>query len=358
MTIIEARPTRPPALLPGGSLEADHQALRSNAAILDLSDVGFVHVGGAAATAEVQALFTRDIEFLTPERSITGLLLDSDGRPVDVVSCFMDADGDGVVLRTGFGAGPTVVAHVRANVADNVSVTELDVSALGIEGPYAWSAIGEVLDPDLASLPFEAVLPITWEDHELVFSRTGVTGEYGYQLSGSHEAIAALRERFGASAEPVGRGVVELAMLEVRQPLLARELVDGAGVIEAGLQWLVDITKPAFLGREALLASLDEATSATIGGQLDDPGGLDDAGSSADLLDGAEVVVGDEVIGHVVWAAQSPSRGATVALSRVRPELAASGLALAVRLADGRVLPYTTLSSPYVIPASWSVPIL
>ncbi|HKY14941.1 MAG TPA: glycine cleavage T C-terminal barrel domain-containing protein [Microthrixaceae bacterium] len=329
------------------SLEADYDVLRSSAALINLSDVGLVRVEGSGAHDLVQHLLSRDIEFLTPERSITGLLLTEDGTAVDMVSCIVDDDG--LVLRTGFGTGRRVADHLEAHATPETVVELLDLEILGVEGPYAWSAIGEVLDPDIASLPFESVLPLGWGDHEITFSRIGVTGEYGYQLCGTTAAIGELREALTGPAVPIGRAAVEVAMLEVRQPLLSRELADGADVLTAGLQWLLDLSKPEFLGREAVVEGHRAGQShRTIGIEVDAP---------ADGLEGCDLVVDDHRVGTVVWAVRSPQREGALALARIRAELAASGLELAVATNDGSSTA-RTLSSPYVVPASWGVPIL
>ncbi len=329
------------------SLESDYETLRSAAALLDLSDVGLIRLTGEGAHELAQRLFTRDIEFLTPERSITGLLLTEDAHVIDVVSCFVDDRG--IVLRTSFGSAERVQAHISAAATEGTVVERLDMALIGVEGPYAWSVIGEVLDPDLASLPFESVVALSWRGHEVVFSRTGVTGEYGYQMFGDPVGIEELRSELSVSAQPIGREAVEIAMLEVRQPLLSEELMDGADVLTAGLQWLVDPTKESFQGKEPLLALFEGGIRrSTIGARL---AGLHDS------LRGNRVLVGGEEVGEVVWTVPAPGRDHTWVLARVRTELTASGLDLDVETPAGPQ-PVRTLSSPYVVPTSWGVPIL
>lgn len=343
-------PAPAPAPAPGGIDEADrgYRALREGAAVVDLDGVGLLHVGGPGAHDHVQSVVARDIEFLSPEQSMSTLVLDAGGRPVDVVVC--TPTGDGVEIRTGFGAGDAVAALLRADAPGGVEVRDLGAESrlVGIEGPYAWSIVGKMIDPSLPSLPFESVVSLTWRGADIVFSRTGYTGEYGYQVRGPVDVLTTLLDELSAQADVATVADVERAMVEVRQPVLRHELLPDDTVVSAGLNWLVDLSKPAYLGRDALVASIGEPPARVAVGVL------------GDILPqrGDELVVGDEVVGTIVHGVRSPMAGACIGLARIDRSLAASGLELGLRSPSGETTPVRTASSPYVIPASWHVAIV
>jgi aminomethyltransferase len=152
---------------------------------------------------------------------------------------------------------------------------------------------------------------------------------------------ASLWQQFAAhGGTPVGHRARETAMLELRQPIVHREVVEGDSVVSAGLNWLVDPVKESFAGSDAL-----------AGGPAARPiGFLVEAGRAAvgDLL-----YVGPEEVGRIVYLVTSPGAGGDLGLARVAPEWQASRLEFTTP--SGARL--RTLAPPYVVPRSWTTPI-
>ncbi len=324
----------------------EYRALRESAALLDHSGVGLIRVTGPGATDLMQRAAARDVEYMFPERCLTTLLLDSDGDIVDLVVIYRVEDG--YSLETSFGRSETTAAHLveLSRLEDHravVSDASGDVVILGLEGPGALECASEAVDDVLASLPFQGVASVQHQGSNVVVSRTGYTGEYGYKFLAPSTAGQSLSEALLRVAEPVGMRALEVAMLEVRQPILHRELGTGANAVNCGFQWLVESGKPDFVGREALMAQHESRDHATVGFETRD--------TSADLL-GSRILVDDLHVGSVVFAAYSPGRGNVLGIARIESSWAASGIDLKAETRIGRV-PVRTLSSPYVVPRSW-----
>lgn len=326
---------------------AEYQALRSEAAIFDHSGLGLLKISGEALPF-LQTVLARDVEFLTPDRCLTSLLLADDGAAADIVCVYVFDEH--VLLETAVGRGTQTRRALEAVAPEDVRIESLDdqLRVIGIEGPYAWGPVGKVFSTDLTALPYETVTELDWDGHRIIFARSGFTAEYGYKVMVPHQAAAQVWAALAAHAAPVGQQVLETAMLEVRQPVLHLES-RGQDVLEAGLGWLVDPSKPEFVGRDALMQAFAErpATS-TIGFS---------AAVGTDVAAGAGVYAGDVLIGQVTCAVVSPGLGGTLGLARVGRDFAAAGLHLHATTEAGPV-PVTTLSSPYVIPSSWSTPVL
>lgn len=328
-----------------GDANAEYTALRSHAALFDHSSLGLIKITGDALIF-LQSMLTRDLEYLTPDKSLTSLLLDNDGLAVDAVTIY--AFDDFVLLETGFCSLEKTLDALRSGDTSNVTITPMnhELTVIGIEGPYAWGVVGRVVSSVVTALPFESVLEIAWQDHDIVFARSGYTAEYGYKFICSHEASRALWAALAEATVPAGFDALEAAMLEVRQPVLHLELVDTREVLTTGLNWLVDITKQSYLGREALMQKVENGTSElTIGFS---------APSDANLSIGSPVLIEGQQVGRVAAFAPSPGVDGFVGLIRIRADLASAGLLL--RLEGGAEL--KTLASPYVVPGSWSTPIL
>jgi glycine cleavage system aminomethyltransferase T len=326
------------------TLDAEYEAIRERAALVDLAGERIIEITGAAAIDFAQRVLARDVEFLTAERCMTSLVLAEDGTAVDQVVVW--GREDGLLLESSVGAGSRLLAHLTACAQDDVEITDRteEFALFGLEGPYAWGIVGRLIDGELAALPFESVVDTQWDGVDLVFARTGVTGEYGYKMLVPRAAAESLWAKAVDQTVPAGQEAIELAMLEVRQPVLRYESASATDILEMGIGWLVDITKEDFIGRDAVLAAFGEpAVRRTIG--FSTAGEVPAAGTS--------VTVDGEAIGEVVHAVRSVGLGATLGLARVPADLAAAGLRFTV--GDAEV---TTLNSPYVTPKSWSTPII
>lgn len=329
-----------------GDFEAEYRAIRTSSALLDHTAVGLTRLTGNV-TPFLQKVLARDVEFLTPERCMMTLMLADDGHPIDLMTVY--SFDDYVLLESSYGRQDEARAHLRAHAGEDVEITALDDwSMLGIEGPYSWGAIGRILEPAVTAMPYESVVEIDVSGHTFVFSRSGFTGEYGYKIIAPAYVITELWKELRKEVKPVGQRALEAAMLEVRQPVLHREAADGAGVVERGIQWLVDPTKADFVGRAQIMEQLADPTSGRLLG-------LSWAGG--ELPTGTEVLAGETVIGKLVVAEYSPGMEKWLGLALVDRELASPGLTFDLRAGDGLV-EAATLSSPYVLPASWSIPIL
>jgi glycine cleavage system aminomethyltransferase T len=329
-----------------GDFEAEYNAIRSSSALFDHSAVGLTRVTGAV-TEVLQRVLARDVEFLTPERCMMSLMLAEDGRPIDLMTVY--SFDDYVLLESSYGRQDEARAHLAAQGGGDIEVTALDDwGMLGIEGPYSWGALGRVLDPAITALPYESVLELDVSGRPLIFSRSGFTGEYGYKLIAPADIIAELWKGLQPETTPAGQRALEVAMLEVRQPVLHRETATGADVVTCGIQWLIDPTKEDFVGRASVMKQLaDPSSGRTLG--------LSWVGD--DLPAGAAVALGETVVGSLVVTEYSPGMSRWLGLATVDRDLAATGLTFDLRAGD-RSAEATSLSSPYVVPASWSTPIL
>ncbi|MBB3052449.1 aminomethyltransferase [Prauserella isguenensis] len=323
-------------------IEDEYDAIRNRSAVFDLAGTPLIEISGSGANDVAQRILGRDVEFLTAERCMTSLVLETDGTVVDQVEVW--GREDGLLLAGSVGAGERLLEHLRSEAADRVTITDRtgELALLAFEGPYAWGVVGRLIDGELAALPFESIVDATWEGEDIVFARTGSTAEYGYKILASAEAAEKLWARATEEATPAGYEALELAMLEVRQPIVRAEAT-GANVVEMGAGWLVDITKDDFVGKDAVQAAFAAETRRTIGF----------SGGSAVPEAGTEVTVDGEAVGEVVHAVHSLALGTTLGLARIAPDLAAAGLTLTVGDAEVR-----TLTSPYVTPKSWSTPII
>ncbi|MEQ3550183.1 aminomethyl transferase family protein [Pseudonocardia nematodicida] len=325
------------------TLDEEYTAIRERAAVLDLSGSRVIEIAGDDAVDFAQKVLARDVEYLTAERCMTSLVLDEAGLVIDQVVVW--GRETGMLVESSVGGGGRLLEHLQGQVGDlSVELTDRsgESTLFSLEGPYAWGVVGRLIDSELAALPFESVVDTEWDGVPILFARTGATGEYGYKVMVPRAEAQKLWDAAAAEATPAGQDALELAMLEVRQPLVHHEAGD-ADVLTMGANWLVDITKAEFVGRDAVQAAFEA------------PAGLRTVGftSTGVPAAGTAVTVDGETVGEVVHAVHSVGLGSGLGLLRVPADLASAGLTFTVDEADA-----TTLTSPYITPKSWSTPII
>jgi glycine cleavage system aminomethyltransferase T len=326
-----------------GDAEAEYHTLRDRQGVIDLSSCGLISLVGDAV-GFLQQVLARDVEYLNSERCMVSLVQDEEGVPVDIVTVY--GRDDGALLESSFGNVDRLLAHLeRYNDGGIELVRRDDLVIVGLEGPYAWGVVGRLIDQELTALPFEAVAETVWQGHDITLARSGFTGEYGYKIICDVTTASSLWAQAAQIAPPIGQQALEIGMLEVRQPVLYREVGPGDRVQALGYNWLVDSTKEDFVGRDRMLE--DDAVTRTIGFVGD-----------AVVADGSAVLAGGEQIGVVVHSLHSFGVGRTLGLMRVHADFAAAGLDLTVSGPGGVEHEVHTKSSTYIVPKSWSVPII
>jgi glycine cleavage system aminomethyltransferase T len=324
---------------------AEHRALRTETAVLDLNGTGLISLPPRAATELLRQVLPYTVELLHPGSSASTLLLDDNGHPADLLTIYRLRSL--TLIETAPGRGQATLAALRALPGgDACTDVRGAYDTVALEGPHAWRAVRELIGDGITALPLGGVTERTWNDLPVIVARVNLSGEYGYRITVPAGRGAALFEAATAYAVPVGWDALETAMLEVRQPVLHRECGSGDTVVECGYNWLVDIEDRRFTGRDALLAQIQSGpTTRTVGLALD---------PAAVLPDEAPVLVAGLVVGRVIWHVSAPDR--ILALARLAPEWAAAGIDVEIGTLDGPV-PARTLSAPYVSPRSWSIPI-
>lgn len=246
----------------------EYFAIRNQASLFDLSPMRKYRIEGPDAARVANRLVTRDVAGLAPGRVAYVLWCDEDGMVID----------DGTFFRL----GPDVFRlccqerqlgwlHDIAWGFDAAITDETDaIAALALQGPTSFALL-EAAGLDVAALrPFDAVEP----EPGLLVSRTGFTGDLGYELWTAPGQALALWDRLWAAGEPfglraIGSAALDIARLEAGFPITGAEFRSihaverpsrGRTPFELGLGWLVDFAKGHFNGRRALLRHLEAGT--------------------------------------------------------------------------------------------------
>jgi aminomethyltransferase len=331
-----------PVQYPSGILK-EHQWTREHAGLFDVSHMGPAWLAAeshAAAAALIEPLVCGDIAALKPGQLRYTLLLNGQGGTLDDLMVGRDPDREGrlyIIVNAGTKeADFDRIGPARLTRAD-------DGALLALQGPEA-AAVLEAVLPGVSGLSFMSFARFAWEGAELVVSRSGYTGEDGFEAL--VPALAA--ERFwdrlvgDERVRPVGLGARDSLRLEAGLPLYGHDLDETVSPIEAGLAFAVSRRRRDAADFPGAGRILDELAKGP--GRI--RAGLKVEGAPA--REGAEVLdQSGAAVGRVTSGGFSPSLGHPIALAFVRPDCAAAGTRLAA-VVRGKAQPAEVVDLPFV----------
>jgi aminomethyltransferase len=317
------------------SIIDEHRAVRSAAGLFDVSHMGEIAVRGAGAEAFLQVLTPNDVSKLRPGRAHYSGLLTEEGTYIDDLLVYRRAD-ESFMLVVNASNAEGDLEWILAHRPEGVEVEDLSdrTALLALQGPLAPSILAPLTPLDLGTLRYYGFAESTVGGARAVISRTGYTGEDGFELYLEVPDAARVWDRLmeaGAPAGlvPAGLGARDTLRLEAAMALYGHEIDRTTTPWEASLGWVVKLDKGDFVGREALVAQ----RQAGIPRQLV---GFEVRGRGI-ARQGHPIVDGDEEVGVVTSGTWSPTFEKALGMGYVPRERAAHDGELAVEVRGRRV---------------------
>ena len=242
-----------------GILE-EHRAVRERVGLFDVSHMGEFDVTGADALAFLQRLTPNDVAKLEDGRIHYSAFLTEKGTFVDDLLVYRRS-ADSYLLVVNAGNTPKDFAWAVDHAQGDVRVTDrsADYALIAVQGPKAAALLSRVCTPDPSDLPYYGFRDTTVSGSRALVSRTGYTGEDGFEVYCRPDDAAplfrALLEAGRADgAVPCGLGARDTLRLEAKMALYGNDIDDTVTALEADLGWIVKLGKGDFIGRDALAA--------------------------------------------------------------------------------------------------------
>lgn len=321
---------------------AEHLWTRESAGLFDVSHMGQLHLTGPDAATALEALVPGDISALKPGRMRYSLLLDDEGGILD--DLMITNAGDHLYLVVNGAVKWDDIAHMRMELPDEITVTVLDDHGLlALQGPKAVDALSRIV-PGVEALVFMQAASFDWNGVPLAISRSGYTGEDGYEISVPADHVEALAEALCAQPEvkPCGLGARDSLRLEAGLPLYGHDLDTNTSPIEGDLGFAISKRRREEGGFPGASIILDHLANGPICKRV----GLAVDGRMP-VREGAELYAGGEKVGRVTSGGFAPSVGAPIAMAYVDIARAAIGTALEAEVRGKRVA-VTVAAMPFV----------
>ena len=252
-----------PVQYPAG-LIAEHLHTRTAAGLFDVSHMGQLSIGGADADAALESLIPVDVIGLAPGRQRYGMLLNDDAGILDDLM-FTRRAADFLVIVNG-ACKVADTAHIQQHIGTRCQVTPLpDAALLAVQGPLAATALARLV-PGVEALVFMSGHSFVWQGQELFITRSGYTGEDGFEISIPSDAALAFARAVLQQPEvkPIGLGARNSLRLEAGLCLYGNDIDSNTTPAEANLLWAVQKVRRnggaragGFPGARRLLAQID-----------------------------------------------------------------------------------------------------
>ena len=329
-------------------LSSEHQAVRSQAGMFDISHMGKFGLRGKQLREKFQPLVPSDLSRLQPGQAQYTVLLNAKGCILDDIIFYCQepdattSEERAVIIvnaATRIRDKAWIAAHLELS---NVSLTDIsaDKILIAIQGPQAVSYLQPLVADNLTSIKAFGHIETNLLGQPSFIARTGYTGEDGFEIMVDTEVgIELWQKLLAAGVVPCGLGARDTLRLEAAMALYGQDIDYNTTPLEAGLGWVVHLdTKGDFIGRQVLSQQKKSGVSKRLVG-------LEMAGRHI-ARHGYPVIFENEIVGEVTSGTLSPTLNKPIALAYVPTKLAKIGQQLEVEI-RGKNYPASVVKKPF-----------
>lgn len=329
------------------SIVEEHHAVRRHAGIFDISHMGRIAFQGPDASAFLQHIFTNDVESMKPRQVRYGLICNEQGGILDDVLVY---ELDTFWMMVVNAANREKILHWIDQKKGTYNFVHVDQTfawgMLAIQGPESHKIVAEVFKPATELRYYYATTAAAEPGHMRIWSRTGYTGEDGWEVIVPAEELVPLTDRLfneiapkvNVPLAPCGLGARDTLRLEAGMPLYGHELTEEIDPFQAGLGWAVKLNKGEFIGKTALEAhNADPTRPQRVGLVLE---------GKRIARQGCRVLAGGMAIGEVTSGTFSPTLEKSIAMAYVKPDHRDPGTRCEVDI-RGKVVPAQVVPLPF-----------
>jgi aminomethyltransferase len=305
----------------------EHNAVRHEVGVFDVSHMGEVRVKGPDAYKFVSHIFVNDVTGAPDGQIFYGMMCYDNGGTVDDLLVYKVNDEEYFLVINASNIAKDVEWIKNHAVGYNVEIEDQSpyYGEVAIQGPKAEETMEKVLGIPVQDIAFYNFKTFQLDGEEVIVSRTGYTGEDGFEVYGSHDFTRRVWDKLmEAGVQPCGLGCRDTLRFEVGLPLYGDELSADITPLEASLSMFVKLDKPEFIGKEALaLQKAEGVKRRIIGIELE---------GNAIPRHGYTVEIDGKQVGEITTGYRSISTGKSVAMAMIEKPYDKLGTKVEVRI--------------------------
>lgn len=324
----------------------EHMAVRERVGMFDVSHMGEVMVRGERALEFVQKITINDASTLAAGQAQYSAMCLENGGIIDDLLVYKRGENDFLLVINASNIAKDF-SWMQQNVIDGVELENVSdaYTLLAVQGPRSLDTLRKLTQVDLEAIPYYHFVEGTLAGVQMIISRTGYTGELGFELYMPSDesnvqvwnAIMEAGEEFGI--EPTGLGARDTLRLEMGYCLYGNDIDETTNPIEAGLGWITKVNKGEFNGRDAIMKVKEEKPKRKLVAF--------EMSERAVPRQHYPIVADGVTIGEVASGTSSPTLGKGIGMGYVPSEYAAAGTAIGISVRD-KAVPATVVKPPFV----------
>ncbi len=292
------------------SIKEEHEAVRKNVGVFDVSHMGEIYVYGKDATPFIDTIFTNNVAKLNQGDIAYGFMCYDDGGTVDDLLVYKYNDTFYLLVVNAANKDKDfewISQHKKGQV--DVADKSNEYGQIALQGPNAVGLLNGMCEKDLSLIKPFTFMECQMGERELLISRTGYTGEDGFEIYGEPDDIASLfNELVESGVTPCGLGARDTLRYEAALPLYGHELSPTITPVDAGMSFAIDFDKTHFIGKDALFRHKQNKKRRLVGLELL---------KKSVPRETYPVYKGDTQVGHITTGYISPTKGVPLAMALI-----------------------------------------
>ncbi len=324
---------------------AEHQWTRKSCSIFDVSHLGEIHVKGPGAFQFLQHRLTNDLNKLKNGKILYNLLLNEKGFVLDDLLVYQNDAEDFYIIVNAANIEQDYEALAKyAPFSVILKNQSYEMACVAIQGPASEAVLEKLFGFHLKELGYYSFIEDKWEGSPVWISRSGYTGEDGFEIFSNNALILPIWDRLIQNGKqegilPAGLGARNTLRLEAGNALYGNDMDAGTTPLEAGLGWAVSFNKGDFVGRESLLKQKENGIQKRLVGfkMLDKP----------IAREHYPIMQSGKKIGMVTSGSFGPSVGCNIGLGYVEKSAAAPDTVIEIEI-HGKLIKAEVVKLPFI----------
>lgn len=323
-----------------GSLKIEYNAVRNKTGIFDVSHMGQIRISGNAAFEFLQKVTINNVDRISSGKAQYSAMCYENGGIIDDLIVYRSAD-DFLLVVNASNIDKNLSWLEKNKIADvKISNESEQTSLIAIQGPESREILKHITKDHL-DLSFYSFMLSEYNNKSIMISRTGYTGELGFEIYGEHDSVQNIWDILMATGEiqPVGLAVRDILRMEMKYCLYGNDIDETKNPIEAGLGWITDLKKDNFLGKDAISGIKRDKPEKRLIAFIMDERGIP--------RPGYEIQKENNNIGIVTSGTQSLGLQKGIGLAYVSREFSKSGTEIDV-LIRNKPIPAKIIKPPFI----------
>ena len=235
----------------------EYDSVRNHCGVFDVSHMGQIHITGDDCIKFIQYLTVNDVNKISDYEAQYSAMCNLDGGIIDDLIIFKLSNLDCIIIVNASNTDNVFkwINEYKTNFKIDVNLMNDSHSLIALQGPNSRDILNKVCS-DTIDLPFYHFMKTKLLNQSVILTRTGYTGELGFEILGKHDIIKELWDYFiNNNVSPAGLAVRDILRMEMKYCLYGNDISKNTNPLEAGLSWIVNFNKGNFLGKDNLLKS-------------------------------------------------------------------------------------------------------